>query len=98
MNMIEVARYLKLSELEDWLDANTTGGWKLAIVDSVIHSQFARNRVGRRLYTHKRLGSKRNAHPLKDHYLVFLENDQDAVHLRLMIKNLNNNSLVNSFT
>jgi hypothetical protein len=103
ITLVEVYKQMTLKDLEIWLDTNAKGKWKIAIVDSVVlsdESPKSRFFTGKRKYTHVSIGSRRDSTPLKNHYIVAFHDDDDAVHFKLALKNLEKNirSILNTYT
>lgn len=86
MVTLEVIRHMSLRELEDLLDQTANKSWRIVIADSIIESESQKNKSGIRLYTGKKIGSKRNAKPIKNHFLVFFECEDDAAYFKLSLK------------
>lgn len=94
--IVEVYKQLSLKDLEFWLDNNARGKWKVALVDSVITSDSvpkSKFYTGKRKYTHVQIGSRRDSTPIRNHYIVVFYDDNDAMHFKLSLKNLEKNPL-----
>jgi len=103
VTLVEIYKQMSLKDLEIWLDTNAKGQWKIALVDSVILSdETPRSRffTGKRKYTHAQIGSRRDSTPIKYHYIIAFQDDEDAMHFKLTLKNLEKNTraILNTYT